>query len=157
MTRLGKDEYFLKVADLLKERSTCPRRQVGCVLVDQYHNIIATGYNGNARGTEHCIDIPCPGAVNPETGQRYESGQGLDRCEAIHAEQNALLQCSDVMKIFKAYTTTKPCVHCMKLLMNTSVKEIYYLEDYASSSAAQVSALAEKAGILLIQIQSLNS
>lgn len=141
MPRLEKDEYFLKAADLLKERSTCPRRKVGCVLVDEHHNIIATGYNGNARGTDHCIDIPCPGAL-------AESGVGLEKCEAIHAEQNALLQCHDVMRIFKAYTTTQPCIHCMKLFMNTGVKEIHFLEDYPPF-AAQVQNLAEKAGIQL--------
>ena len=146
MTRLEKDEYFLKVADLLKERSTCPRRKVGCVLVDEHHNIIATGYNGNARGTDHCIDIPCPGAL-------AKSGADLDKCEAIHAEQNALLQCSDVMRIHKAYTTTQPCIHCMKLLMNTSVQEIHFLEGYPPF-APQVQALASKRNIKLFHFQS---
>lgn len=140
--RLEKDAYFLQVADLLKARTTCPRRAVGCVLVDEHDFIMATGYNGNARGTDHCIDTPCPGAQSA-------SGQDLDKCEAIHAEQNALLQCSDVMRIKKAYTTTLPCVHCMKLFMNTSVEEIYFIEDYAPMRA-QVEKLAEKRGIKLI-------
>lgn len=141
-TRLEKDEYFLRLADLLKERSTCPRRAVGCVLVDEHYHVMATGYNGTARGTDHCIDVPCPGALSA-------SGTDLDKCEAIHAEQNALLQCHDVMKIARAYCTTQPCVHCMKLLMNTSVQEIYFLEDYPKTVEA-VHELARKRGITLI-------
>jgi dCMP deaminase len=142
-TRLDKDEYYLRVARLIKERGTCARRQVGCVLVDEHFHIIGTGYNGNARGTPHCIEVPCEGA-------QYGSGQGLDKCEAIHAEQNALLQCSDVMRIYRAYTTTLPCVHCMKLLMNTSVQSIYYSETYPHSS--KIEALAQQRGIELVHV-----
>lgn len=141
MDRLSKEEYFLRVADLIKERGTCQRRKVGCVLVDQYSHIIGTGYNGSAKGTQHCIDIPCEGA-------KYPSGQGLDKCEAIHAEQNALLQCSDVMRIREVYSTTLPCPHCMKLLMNTSVERIYYIESYPNNDVFE---LANKKNIELIQ------
>jgi dCMP deaminase len=87
-------------------------------------HILATGYNGPARGQDHCLDFPCPGA-------NLQSGQGLDLCEAIHAEQNALLQCRDVQQIHTCYTTTSPCTHCVKLLLNTSCEVIFYYEAYS--------------------------
>jgi dCMP deaminase len=121
--RISKPNYFMAMAQVVQMRSTCIRRNVGCVLVDNYDNVMSTGYNGVARGMAHCIDKPCPGA-------RSKSGQGLDLCEAIHAEQNALLQCKDVTKIKDCFTTTAPCIHCIKLLMNTCCSNIYYLNPY---------------------------
>ena len=123
MSRLEKNDYFLQIAELVKQRGTCLRRQVGCVLVDQYSHIIATGYNGTAKNMPHCLDEPCS-AANAATGQ------DLEGCEAIHAEQNAMLQCPDVMQVVSAYCTDSPCIHCMKLFMNTSVKTIYYAREY---------------------------
>lgn len=65
----------------------------------------------------------CPGAAAP-------SGEKLDACEAIHAEQNALLQCRDVWAIDTAYVTCSPCVHCAKLLLNTGCARIVYGTSY---------------------------
>lgn len=76
-------------------------------------------------------------------GAEHDSGQGLDICEAIHAEQNALLQCADVQKIHTVYVTVSPCRHCMKLIMNTSTKRVVFLSEYSQSSKD----LADKAGI----------
>jgi dCMP deaminase len=64
------------------------------------------------------------GFPNACAGACAKSGQDLHACEAIHAEQNALLQCRDVYQIDTAYVTASPCIHCMKLLMNTSCKRI---------------------------------
>lgn len=124
--RPSKDEYFLCQAKLVATRGTCVRRQVGCILVDERGHVLSTGYNGPPAGMEHCIDSPCDGATCPP-------GEGLDKCEAVHAEQNALLQCPDVYKIHTAYVTTSPCIHCVKLLMNTSCQRIVFLEKYSHS------------------------
>ena len=124
MARIEKVDYFMLMAQVVSMRATCKRRSVGCVLVDHYDHVLSTGYNGVASGRPHCIETPCPGAD-------CLSGQGLDLCEAIHAEQNALLQCGDVYKIKSCFTTTLPCIHCLKLLMNTSCQFIYYCEPYS--------------------------
>lgn len=126
MNRPSKDSYYMEIAKVVAKRSTCYRRQVGCVLINSYGHIIATGYNGVAKGQLHCIDgysSMCSGALLP-------SGIGLDKCKAIHAEQNALLQCGNVQTITTCYTLTKPCTHCFKLLMNTSCNRIVYVEEY---------------------------
>jgi dCMP deaminase len=130
-SRLTKNEYFLRMAELASQRGTCARRKVGCVLVDRYNHVLATGYNGVAAGRPHCIDAPCPGAS-------YASGQGLHLCEAVHAEQNALIQCRDTMTIETAYCTASPCVHCLRMLLNTSCKRIVFRELYPHAESANL-------------------
>ena len=107
------------------------------MLVSEDNKVLATGYNGVPSGFPHCIDEPCEGA-------KYRSGLGLDKCEAIHAEQNALLQVGDVKLIETAYCTTAPCIHCIKLLLNTGCQRIVFNQDYPHSDASK--ALWEKAG-----------
>lgn len=135
--RPSKDQYFLKMARLTSTRGTCARRKVGCVLINVHGHVQATGYNGTPAGFPHCIDDPCPGHDLP-------SGTGLDECEAIHAEQNALLQCHDVQSIYTAYCTASPCVTCTKLLLNTSCQRIVFLEAYPDSEKSR--RLWERAG-----------
>jgi len=126
--RPNKVDYFLNIAKLVSTRATCSRRKVGCVLINEHNHIIATGYNGVGAGMPHCEgDNLCPGA-------QLSSGSGLDQCQAIHAEQNALLQCRDVQEIKVAFCTTKPCIHCMKMLLNTSCEIIIYDQDYGHNT-----------------------
>lgn len=125
------DEYFLNMAKLVSSRSTCLRRNVGCILVDCNNYVLATGYNGVARGEPHCLDHACPGAALP-------SGVGLDVCEAIHAEQNAILQCKNVKDVMAAYITVSPCPSCAKLLMNTSCQKIVFIEEYKDLAAQKL-------------------
>lgn len=61
-------------------------------------------------------------------GHGLPSGQ--DSCEAVHAEQNALLQCRDVDRIRTAYVTLSPCKPCMKLLLNTPCERIVFHEEH---------------------------
>lgn len=115
--------YFVSMAILASSRASCSRRKVGCILTNFRNHVIATGYNGPASGQPNCNDHPCAGASLP-------SGEGLNLCEAIHAEANALLQCRDVWSINTAYVTASPCISCAKLLLNTSCKKIVFLDEY---------------------------
>lgn len=141
------DAWMLELASVVAKRSTCLRRAVGCVLVDSYGHILSTGYNGVAAGTPHCNEPTGPAKVGPEVdghlsyghscpGASSSSGTNLDGCDAIHAEQNALLQCRDVQAIEACYVTVSPCLTCTKLLMNTSCRRIVFLEIYAASHGA---------------------
>lgn len=129
--RPTKDEYFLNIAKVVATRSTCIRRKVGAVLVSHLGHIIGTGYNGVAEGMPHCIDEPCEGSDAP-------SGKSLDMCLAIHAEQNALLQCHDVRSIDTIYCTASPCITCVKLLLNTSCKRIVFDEEYPHTESKHI-------------------
>lgn len=145
--RLSRDEWALKLALLTAQRTTCCRRAVGCVLLNARGHVLSTGYNGVAAGLPHCnhmevmkdddghstyvVEIfphACSGAKAP-------SGTNLDGCQAIHAEQNALLQCRDMYAIHTAYVTASPCMTCCKLLLNTSCQRIVYVEEYPHSAA----------------------
>lgn len=118
-----KDRVWLKVAIDISELSTCARRQVGAVFLDVHGNVQSTGYNGVAPESPHCIDSPCPGANLP-------SGTGLDKCLAIHAEQNALMQCKSPKEIHTVYCTDSPCMHCLKMLSSTSARRIVFSRLY---------------------------
>lgn len=143
----------MKIASVTAKRATCLRRDVGCVLLDKDGFILATGYNGVAAGQPHCNEKvlgwheiegkpgkstlsmhygnACPGAQAP-------SGTALDSCGAIHAEQNALLRCSDVREIHTAYVTVSPCMHCTKMLLNTGCQRVVFLEEYPAAGAKEL-------------------
>ncbi len=130
--RPTKESYFLSMAELASSRGTCCRRKVGAVLVNKRGHVVATGYNGTPAGMDHCT------RSNPCAGGSYPSGQGLEKCEALHAEQNALLQCKDVYDIHTAYVTASPCIHCTKLLLNTSCQRIIFKEEYPCEDAKKL-------------------
>ena len=80
------DKYFMSIAELVAERSTCLRRHVGAVIVKD-KRILATGYNGAPSGVAHCEEVGClREKLNIPAGERHEI------CRGIHAEQNAIIQ-----------------------------------------------------------------
>lgn len=127
------DEYFLKVAMLVSERATCPRMHCGCVLVKD-RQILSTGYNGSIPGDEHCEDAGCMVVDN--------------HCvRTIHAEMNAILQCSShgiSTKDSIAYVTNMPCTNCAKALITAGIKEVVIFSDYHDTLAE---VFFEKAGV----------
>ncbi len=129
--RESRDIYFARIALLVATRATCARRSVGCVLTSERGHVLATGYNGVPRGFRHCTEHPCGGHLG-------RSGGDLDKCLATHAEQNALLQCPDVEKIAVCYTTTSPCIHCVKLLLNTGCRRIVFIEEYPHNESKEL-------------------
>jgi dCMP deaminase len=144
--RPSRDEWAMGLAQLTAKRSTCLRRKVGAVLLNERGHVLATGYNGVAAGMPHCNEATdtCEDGTHRETikvyghscsGAHALSGQSLDSCQAIHAEQNALLQCRDVYAIHTAYVTASPCITCCKLLLNTGCQRIVFLDAYPHSSA----------------------
>lgn len=130
MGRITADQQWMEMAFTSAKRGTCPRRKVGAVLVDTNGRFMSNGRNGPPRGSPHCIDTPCPGA-------NQESGQGLQLCEAVHAEANSLLQCHSIDDIDTIYCTDSPCVDCTKLLLNTSCKRIVFRREYPHSKSRE--------------------
>lgn len=86
--RPTKDAYYLGIARAVSRRATCLRRAYGAVLVNN-DEIIATGYNGAARG---CMDCLTAGHCARE-GHAHNDGD-YGSCPAVHAEMNALLSAS---------------------------------------------------------------
>lgn len=126
--RIPWDHYFMRIARLVARRSTCIRRKVGAVIVRDKH-ILTTGYNGAPKGLAHCTEIGC---LREELG--IPSGERVEICRGIHAEQNALVQAARFGISLEGgvlYCTTQPCVTCAKLLINAGIERIIYLEGYA--------------------------
>jgi Deoxycytidylate deaminase len=121
------DEYFMKMAFLVAERSTCLRRKVGAVIVKD-KRILTTGYNGAPRGLKHCSEVGClRERLNIPSGQRHEL------CRGVHAEQNAIIQAAIFGISIEGgtlYTTNCPCVLCTKMILNAGIDRIVYVEDY---------------------------
>ncbi len=128
MTRPTRDETGLALARVWAARGTCARRKVGCVLFDADGYQLSAGYNGPASGEIHCVDHPCPGIGLP-------SGTELRKCEAIHAEMNAIARCADVRRIHTCYVTSSPCEDCVKSLMGTGCRRIVFAEEYPHPEA----------------------
>jgi dCMP deaminase len=123
--RLSKDEYFLEMLKLVAARSTCIRRTVGAIIVSKDGHVLSTGYNGVVRGFTHCTDTPCSGA-NDISGN-------TSNCQAVHAEQNALLQCLDLNSAHILYCSCVPCFSCAKMICNTNINRVVVLQDYADT------------------------
>ena len=128
MSRPSIDEWYSTMARLVSARSTCSRRKVGAVIVDARNYILSTGYNGVPSGFTHCTETPCAGAF-------AGSGAELDRCQALHAEQNALARLERPFDAATMYCTTEPCVACTKLILATSITKVVFLETYPASGA----------------------
>ena len=131
LTRLSIDEYFLKVASVVAERSTCRRHHVGAVAVKDKH-ILATGYNGAAAGLKDCLELGC---LRDELG--IPSGQRQEICRGIHAEQNVIIQAGlhgVSLEGSTIYCTHTPCVLCAKMLANARIKRFVSFGRYSDDS-----------------------
>lgn len=137
------DEYFMEIAEVVKTRSTCLRRQVGAIIVKD-KQILSTGYNGAPTGLKHCEAIGCiREKLNIPSGERHEL------CRGLHAEQNAIIQASlhgAKIKGATIYTTTQPCVVCTKMIINAGIKRVVYKGDYPDNLSAQ---MLEESGIVV--------
>lgn len=140
-TRPDIDEYFLKIASVVAERSTCRRHHVGAVAVKDKH-ILATGYNGAAAGLKDCLELGC---LRDE--MEIPSGTRHEICRGIHAEQNAIIQASlhgVSLEDATLYVTHTPCILCAKMLVNARIKRFVTFGEYADNSFVE---LFKEAGI----------
>lgn len=131
------DDYFMELAQLVATRSTCIRkgRQVGAVLVRDKH-ILSTGFNGPPSGMAHCEEVGC---IRDQL--KIPSGTRQEICRAVHAEQNAIIQCAlhgVSSKNSTLYVTHQPCAICAKILINAGVKRIVYKEPYPDKFAQEM-------------------
>ena len=135
MNRPSWNEYFKKICLVTKERSSCHRLQVGCLLVKD-NRIISQGYNGF---------FPCCPHKSIVRNNHEQS--------TVHAEQNAIcdcakrgVNCNDSI----AYITHYPCIICCKLLLASGIKEIKYIDDYKNDEL--VAEYCEQLDIKIIKL-----
>ncbi len=132
MGRTNSDEYFMDIARRTSQQSTCLRRHVGAVIVCDKH-ILSTGYNGAVVGSKHCDEKGClRQQLNIPSGQRQEI------CNAVHAEQNAIVQAAKFgysINGASIYVTDSPCYICGKMLVNAGIKEVIIDNEYSDQMA----------------------
>lgn len=140
---MTRDEYYLKIAYAVAEKSSCLRKRYGAVIV-QRGEIIATGYNGPPRGEEHCKECTKrPSGLHiDDLGHEKDYLEYLS-CPAVHAEQNAIisaarrdmigsdlyLACTGREPLVTAWAAyripdPKPCEICLRLIKNAGIKRV---------------------------------
>ena len=142
------DHYFMQMAELTAQRSTCLRRHVGAVIVKDKH-IIATGYNGAPRGIAHCDEKG--GCLREKLG--VPSGERHELCRALHAEQNAIIQAATLGQSIEGatiYITNQPCVICAKMIINAGIDRIVVKDGYPDELSVEI--LAE-AGLRIVMLK----
>lgn len=120
MARKSWDEYFMDIAFVVAERSTCDRLHVGAVLVKN-KRIKATGYNGSPSGLPHCDEVGCLVVDN--------------HCvRTIHAEENCLMEADPIDKDGATlYVTHAPCPECQKRIISNGIVRVVYANEYTPS------------------------
>ena len=141
--RIDTDEYFLKIASVVAERSTCRRHHIGAVAVKDKH-ILTTGYNGAPSGRKDCLELGClRDEMNIPSGERQEI------CRGIHAEQNVIIQASlhgVSLEGSTIYSTHTPCRMCAKMLVNAKIERFVSFGRYSDDEFID---LFQEAGIEL--------
>lgn len=123
-------EYYQQLLVNIATRSTCARRQVAAIITDKVGHVLSTGYNGVPKDYPHCIDEPCAGAKD-------RSGD-TSRCMAVHAEQNALMQCTKPDQAHNMYVSCVPCFVCSKMIANSRVECLWCVKDYPDHKGLEV-------------------
>lgn len=142
MTRPTKLNMMMKIAKVVRQRSSCSRLQVGCVITNlepyrhvtgavhpeqmtpwdqhlSHTRILAMGYNGMEAGGKNECDSDIPG-----------------QCGCIHAEVNALIKAPPGPKAL--FVTTSPCLSCARLMINADVRAVYYGQVYRKSEGLEL-------------------
>jgi dCMP deaminase len=148
--RIDIDEYFLKIAAVVAERSTCLRHHIGAVAVRDKH-ILSTGYNGAAAGRKDCLELGClRNELHIPSGEKHEI------CRAIHAEQNVIIQAAlhgVSLEGSTVYCTHTPCRICAKMLVNSRIKRFVTYGKYSDDAYADLfrdEQLFQEAGIEVV-------
>jgi dCMP deaminase len=107
-------EYFINIAEQVKEKSKDIKTQIGCVIVGEDKEILSTGYNSFPRGLN---DNKVSRQERPEKYYWFE-----------HAERNAIYNAARIgvsLKKSTAYLTSGlPCMDCARGLVQSGVIKI---------------------------------
>ena len=137
--RLSQNEHFMKIAEVVSQRSTCIKRKVGAILIKDSH-IISTGYNGAPPGFKHCSEESC-------VRKNLKSGEKPELCRGVHAEINCIIQAAihgtSIKGSTTLYSTTFPCMSCLKLIINAGINKLVYKEGYNMENEVKEDLLKE--------------
>ena len=124
------DRYFMGVALLSAERSKDPNTQVGACIVNRKNRIVGIGYNGFPHGVSD-DEFPWEASdVFVESKYPY----------VVHAEPNAILNANAPVEDCVIYVTLFPCHECVKLIIQSGIREIVYLSDKYNNTESDIAA-----------------
>lgn len=121
--------YFMKLAILNSDLSTCARHHVGAVLACKNNRHLASGRNGVERGHTHCEDLMREGVLS------YEDHQEWSKENEIHAEINAIEFCKEYglpTEGTTLYVTHCPCPECTDAIIKAGIAKVVYLEPWTN-------------------------
>ena len=132
MERRNKINYYLDIADAVRERATCLRRTYGAIIVNN-DEILSTGYNGAPRGRRNCTDL----GICRRNELCVPSGERYELCRSVHAEANAIISAArqDMIgstlylagrdaQTGEILTDTTPCSMCRRLIINAGIRQV---------------------------------
>lgn len=133
------DTYWMGVVEAVSKRSTCTRHAIGAVVVND-KTIVSTGFNGAPRDLPHCSEIGCL-----RDQMKIPSGTRHEICRGVHAEQNAIIR-GDPSRMVGGtmYVNAKPCKICAKMIINSGIKGVVYIEHYPDNEGVE---MLKQAGI----------
>jgi len=134
--RISWDEYFCNIAHLISLRSVCLRRRVGCLIV-RNHQILCSGYNGPPAGHPHPADL---GGCERDI-EGIKSGERLELCWCLHAEQNAILQAARngvSIEGAEIYVTNFPCSICARMIANSGIRHVHVFGSYPGEERSRL-------------------
>ena len=121
---------YLKMAKVYSEMSYAKRKKVAAIVVKD-GRIISTGYNGMPAGFDNeCESFSKSTQFSPQT-----------KPEVIHAEANAILFAAKNGQSTNdcvLYLTMSPCVECAKMIIQSGIKSVHYLENYRDASGVHL-------------------
>ena len=135
MEHLLKIKFYLSIAKQISTASYCDNNKVGCIIVKD-DNIISFGYNGTPSGFENICET-----------------DGITKKEVLHAESNAITKCAKSFYssyLATMYCTLSPCYDCAKLIIQSGIRRVYYINEYRDISGIN---LLKKANIDVKQIR----
>lgn len=144
------DKRFMELAETVAGWTSCARegRAVGAVITKN-KRILTTGYNGAPSGIFNCRDKGY--CMRDKLG--IPSGTQHEKCFAVHAEQNAIIQAAKLgvsVEGATLYCTHQPCTICTKMIINSGISRIVYKYPYPDEFAQQ---LLKEAGLEVVRYE----
>lgn len=131
------DLAYMKMALAMGALSYAERKKVGAIIVSDNDQVISQGFNGTPVGFNNCCE------------RVKEDGELETLPEVLHAEANAITKCAKFGSTTKngtLYVTLSPCINCAKLIIQSDIKRVVYLEDYRDSEGLD---LLRKCGVIV--------
>lgn len=141
MPHISWDEYFMGVALLSSKRSKDPNTQVGACIVNQEKRIVGIGYNGFPYG--------CDDKVFPWANDKSKNELDTKYPYVVHAEPNAILNSTANLNGTTLYVTLFPCNECAKLIIQSGIKKIIYMDDKYRGTTSDIASkrMLDAAGV----------